>query len=104
MSTEDGFNVPDQAIIDAILDYTRKHTDPCPLLYDVNASGIEKDRQEDRLVRWFQDTRFVLDYVCKRPGFSGLNVLKLAVAAMENEVISQSGSSVHPHRPDSKKE
>jgi len=96
MSVDVGFNVSDQAIIDAILDYTRKHTDPCPLKYDPDATGLDKQKQDDRLLRWFQDTRSVLDFVGKRPGFSGLNVLKIAVAAMERDIITQSGDSIPP--------
>lgn len=97
MSNDDGFKVPDQAIIDAILNYTRKHTDPCPLEYNPDATGLEKEKQDDRLVRWFQDVRSVISFVSERPGFSGLNVLKIAVIAMENEIITQSGGPIPPH-------
>lgn len=97
MSTNEPFVVSDQAIIDAILDYTRRHSESCPVAYDPSASEAERLGQEMRIVRWFQDTRHVVDFVCQRPGFSGLNVLKLAVQAMEAEVIAQAGTS--PHTP-----
>lgn len=85
------FKVPDQAIVDAILDYTRKQYETCPVVQDADDPESLKLNQEDRLLRWFQDTRLIVDLVCQREGISGLNVLKMAVQAMEDEVIRQCG-------------
>lgn len=87
---EGPLKVPDQAIIDAILDYTRKHYESCPVTYDSTAPEAVRQNQEERLLRWFQDTRLIVDLVCQREGFSGLNVLKIAVQAIELEISRQS--------------
>jgi len=81
--------ISDQAIIDAILDYTRKHYEDCPVAYDPAADETARKNQEERIVRWFQDTRLIVDMVCQREGFSGLNVLKIAVQAIESEIGGQ---------------
>ncbi|AHI60247.1 hypothetical protein RAY_96 [Erwinia phage vB_EamM_RAY] len=100
MSTNENFHVSDQAIIDAILEYTRNGKEPAVVKYDPDGPEAERMSQEHRIVTWFQDIRTIVDAVCQRPGFSGLNVLKIATRAMEQDIIAQSAGPASPINPE----